>query len=163
VVERLGFASTCLLLRVRGDTSGVLRFDILAFAGSPVGLIEHRTNSTSDKVIGAAIEVHRRLGPGLLESSYHACLSRELELRRISHRTQVVLPLAYKGIEIAKAYVIDFLIEDRLIVEIKAVKKLLPIHSAQLLTYMRLQRVSAGLLMNFNVEILPRGIKRVLH
>ena len=128
-----------------------------------MGLIEHFTNSTSDRVIGAAIEVHRHLGPGLLESSYHACLCRELELRKISYRTQVVLPLEYKGVEIAKGYVIDFLIEDRLVVEIKVVEKLLPIHSAQLMTYMRLQRVSAGLLMNFNVELLPRGIKRILH
>ncbi|HEX6615125.1 MAG TPA: GxxExxY protein [Gemmatimonadales bacterium] len=128
-----------------------------------MGLIEHPTNSTSDRVIGAAIEVHRQLGPGLLESSYHACLRRELELRKISHRSQLVLPLEYKGVEIAKSYVIDFLIEDRLVVEIKSVDKLLPIHSAQLQTYMRLQGVSAGLLMNFNVPALPRGIKRILY
>ena len=128
-----------------------------------MGLIEHHTNSTSDRVIAAAIEVHRRLGPGLLESSYHACLSRELDLRMASYRSQLILPLVYKGIEIAKGYVIDFLVDDRLIVEIKAVEKLLPIHCAQLMTYMRLQRVSAGLLMNFNAEVLPRGIKRILH
>ena len=119
-------------------------------------------NRVTEQIIGAAIEVHRRLGPGLLESSYQACLSRELELRKIPYRPHVVLPLKYKGVEIGKGYVIDFLIEERLVVEIKAVDKLLPIHSAQLLTYMRLQRVSAGLLMNFNVEILPHGIRRVL-
>src|SRR6476646_4413620 len=120
------------------------------FSGRPMGLIEHQTNRISEKVIGAAIEVHRHLGPGLLESSYHACLRRELELREIPCRSQVALPLLYKGIQVAKGYVIDFLIEGALIVEIKSVDKLLPIHSAQLMTYLRLQRLSSGLLMNFN-------------
>jgi GxxExxY protein len=120
-----------------------------------VGLIEHPTNPISEKVIGAALEVHRRLGPGLLESSYHACLCRELELREIAYHSQVALPLEYKGIQITKGYVIDLLIEDSLIVEIKSVDKLLPIHSAQLMTYMQLQSVSAGLLMNFNVTLYP--------
>jgi GxxExxY protein len=78
------------------------------------------------------------------------------------YRSQVVLPLQYKGVQIAKGYVIDLLIEDSLVVEIKSVDKLLPIHSAQLMTYMRLQRVSSGLLMNFNVEALPHGIRRIL-
>jgi GxxExxY protein len=128
-----------------------------------VGLIEHPTNPISERVIGAAIEVHRHLGAGLLESSYHACLCRELELREISYHSQVVLPLEYKGIHLAKGYVIDLLIEDSLIVEIKSVDKLLPIHSSQLLTYMRLQRVSSGLLINFNVRTLFNGIRRMLH
>ena len=127
-----------------------------------MALIEHPTNRISERVIGAAIEVHRLLGPGLLESSYHACLCRELELREIPHHSHLALPLEYKGIRIAKGYVIDLLIEDSLIVEIKSVDKLLPIHSAQLMTYMRLQRVSSGLLMNFNVDALPNGIKRIL-
>jgi GxxExxY protein len=127
-----------------------------------VALIAHRTNFVSDKTIGAAIEVHRTLGPGLLESSYHACLCRELELRGIAYGDQVPLPLEYKGIQLAKGYVIDLLIEDTLIVEIKAVDKLHPIHSVQLMTYMRLKGVPAGLLMNFNVDILPRGIRRIL-
>jgi GxxExxY protein len=127
-----------------------------------VGLIEHPTNRISERVIGAAIEVHRHLGPGLLESSYHACLCRELELREIPHHSQLVLPLEYKGIWIAKGYVVDLLIEDSLIVEIKSVDKLLPIHSAQLMTYMRLQRVPSGLLMNFNVDHLPHGLRRIL-
>jgi GxxExxY protein len=128
-----------------------------------VGLIEHPTNPISQRVIGAAIEVHRNLGPGLLESSYHACLCRELELREISYRSQVALPLEYKGIQIAKGYVIDLLIGDSLIVEIKSVDKLLPIHSSQLMTYLRLQRVSSGLLINFNVRTLFNGIRRMLH
>ena len=127
-----------------------------------MGLIEHATNQLSDATIGAAIEVHRHLGPGLLESSYHACLCRELELRGIAHDSQVTLPLQYKGIQLSKGYIIDLLIENSLVVEIKAVDKLLPIHSAQLITYMRLQGVSSGLLMNFNVHLLPHGIKRML-
>jgi GxxExxY protein len=127
-----------------------------------VGLIDHPTNLISERVIGAAIEVHRHLGAGLLESSYHACLCRELELREITHHSQVRLPLEYKGIQIAKGYVIDLLIEGLLIVEIKSVEKLLPIHSAQLMTYMRLQGVRSGLLINFNVAILPHGIRRIL-
>jgi GxxExxY protein len=127
-----------------------------------LGPIEHPTSRTSERVIGAAIEVHRHLGPGLLESSYHACLCRELELREIPHHRHVVLPLEYKGIRIAKGYVIDLLIEHSLIVEIKSVDKLLPIHSAQLMTYMRLQGVPSGLLMNFNVDILQHGLKRIL-
>jgi GxxExxY protein len=127
-----------------------------------VGLVEHHTNAISDKVIGAAIEVHRHLGPGLLESSYHACLCRELELRGIGYHSQVTVPVEYKGRQIAKGYFIDLLIEGSLIVEIKSVDKLLPIHSAQLMTYMRLQKVSSGLLMNFNVHILPHGIRRIL-
>jgi GxxExxY protein len=137
-------------------------FYLAGFGGGAVGLVEHPTNPISEKVIGAAIEVHRHLGPGLLESSYQACVCRELELREIRYRSQVVLPLEYKGIQIAKGYVIDLLIEDSIVVEIKSVDKLLPIHSAQLMTYMRLQKVSSGLLMNFKVEALPRGIKRIL-
>ncbi len=127
-----------------------------------MALIEHATNAVSERTIGAAIEVHRHLGPGLLESSYHACLCRELELREIPYRSQVVLPLEYKGVRLAKGYVIDLLIEDSLIVELKCVERLLPIHSAQLMTYLRLQRVSAGLMINFSVEVLSRGIRRLL-
>jgi GxxExxY protein len=127
-----------------------------------VGLIEHSTNPTSERVIGAAIEVHRQLGPGLLESSYHTCLCRELELRGIAYQSQAALPLEYKGMQIGKGYVIDLLIEDNLIVEVKSVDKLLPIHSSQLMTYMRLQRVSAGLLINFNVHTLFQGLRRIL-
>jgi GxxExxY protein len=97
--------------------------------GVAVGLIEHPTNVMSEGVIGAAIEVHRHLGPGLLESSYHACLCWELELRGIPYLRQVAVPLAYKGRPITKRYIIDLLIENSLIVEIKSVDKLLPIHS----------------------------------
>ena len=127
-----------------------------------MGLVEHPTNRISEKTIGAAIEVHRHLGPGLLESTYHACLCRELELQEITYRSQVSIPLEYKGIQIAKSYVIDLLIEDCLVVELKSVDKLLPIHSAQLMTYLRLLRISSGLLMNFNVDALHHGIRRML-
>ena len=127
-----------------------------------MGLIEHPTSSTSERAIGAAIEVHRQLGPGLLESSYHACLCRELEIRQISYHSEVSLPLEYKGLQIAKGYVIDLLIEDSVIVEVKAVERLLPVHSAQIMTYMRLRRATSGLLINFNVPTLFHGIKRIL-
>ena len=108
------------------------------------------------------MEVHRQLGPGLLESSYHTCLCRELALRQIPYQSQVDLPIEYKGVQIAKGYVIDLLIEDSLIVEIKSVQKLLPIHSSQLMTYMRLQELSSGILINFNVHILFHGLRRIL-
>jgi GxxExxY protein len=127
-----------------------------------VALINHPTNSASEKAIGAAIEVHKHLGPGLLESSYHACLCHELRLRGIVHQHEVVLPLEYKGLRLEKSYIIDVLVEHSLIIEIKSVEKLLPLHGAQLMTYMRLKGVSAGLLMNFNVELLPQGIRRIL-
>ena len=125
-------------------------------------LIEHPNKIVSARTIGAAIEVHRNLGPGLLESSYQTCLCRELELRGVPHQSQVELPLEYKGIQLANAYVIDLLIDGSLIVEIKSVEKLLPIHSSQLMTYMRLRRVSSGLLINFNVTTLIHGIRRAL-
>jgi GxxExxY protein len=127
-----------------------------------VGLIEHNTGQISEKVIGAAIEVHRNLGPGLLESSYHACLCHELELRNIRHGRDLVLPLNYKSLRIANAYRVDLLVQDSLIVEIKSVEKLLPVHWAQLMTYMRLRGAPAGLLINFNVHTLFHGIKRIL-
>lgn len=127
-----------------------------------MALVQHATNSVTERTIGAAIEVHRHLGPGLLESSYHSCLCRELELRGIAFEDEVPLPLEYKGTYLAKGYVIDLLIEDSLIVELKSVEQLHPIHSAQLLTYMRLQGISAGLLMNFNVSTLKQGIRRIL-
>ena len=127
-----------------------------------MSLIKHRTNPISEKIIGAAIEVHRHLGPGLLESSYQTCMCRELELRGVTYESQIALPIEYKGVHVGKGYVIDLLIERAVIVEIKSVKRLLPIHSAQLMTYMRLRGMSSGLLLNFNVTILPLGIRRIL-
>ena len=116
----------------------------------------------TERIIGAAIEVHRELGPGLLESSYHTCLCRELKLRGIPHLSEVELPLEYKGVQIRKGYIIDLLIDDILIVEIKSVDKLLPIHGSQLMTYMHLKQAPAGLLINFNVQTLFHGLKRIL-
>jgi GxxExxY protein len=115
----------------------------------------------SGRVIGYAIEVHRSLGPGLLESAYDACLCHELTQGRVDYQRQVPLPVLYKGIELDCAYRLDSIVERRLIIEIKAVEKLLPIHTAQLLTYLKLSGIKVGLLMNFNAEALRAGIKRV--
>jgi GxxExxY protein len=114
----------------------------------------------SSRVIGCAIEVHRILGPGLLESSYQRCLSHELELQGIAHKCEVVLPVEYKGISLECRYRIDVLVANELIVELKSVKKVIPIHEAQILTYMRLAGIPIGLILNFNVTKLREGIKR---
>jgi GxxExxY protein len=118
-------------------------------------------NDLSHGLIGAAIEVHRELGPGLLESAYEGAYSHELSLRSIPHVRQKFMPVIYKGILIETGYRIDILAEDRVVVELKAVEKLLPIHSAQLITYLRLGQYPLGLLMNFNVLKLVDGIERV--
>jgi GxxExxY protein len=112
------------------------------------------------EIIGAAVEVHQHLGPGLLESAYEECLCRELELRGVLFERQKPLPLTYKGIALECGYRLDLLVEGRIIVEIKSVETLAPIHEAQLLTYIRLARMKVGLLMNFNVPLLKDGIKR---
>ncbi|HRG56603.1 MAG TPA: GxxExxY protein [Lacunisphaera sp.] len=118
-------------------------------------------NDLSHDLIGAAIEVHRELGPGLLESAYEGAYSHELTLRQIPHVRQKVMPISYKGVIVDAGYRIDILAEERVVVELKAVEKLLPIHSAQLMTYLRLGKYSLGLLMNFNVLKLIDGIERV--
>ncbi len=114
----------------------------------------------SHQLIGYAIEVHRSLGPGLLESSYQKCLSRELELNGIAHDCEAPLPIEYKGINLDCGYRVDLLIENRLIIELKSVKKIEPIHEAQVLTYLKLSGIKTGLLINFNVSKLKEGIKR---
>ena len=114
----------------------------------------------SNKVIGCAIEVHRELGPGLLESTYEQCLAYELTEAKIPFKLQVELPVEYKRIKLACGYRIDLLADDRLIVELKSVDQLLKIHEAQILTYMKLAAVRVGLLINFNVDVLRRGVKR---
>lgn len=118
-------------------------------------------NDLSHELIGAAIEVHRELGPGLLESAYEGAYSHELTLRQIPHVRQKQMPVTYKGILIDAGYRIDILAEERVVVELKAVEKLMPIHSAQLMTYLRLGKYPLGLLMNFNVLKLVDGIERV--
>ena len=118
-------------------------------------------NDLSHELIGAAIEVHRELGPRLLESAYEGAYAHELTLRQIPPVRQKVMPVTYKGVLIDAGYRIDILAEDRVVVELKAVEKLIPIHSAQLMTYLRLGKYPLGLLMNFNVLKLIDGIERV--
>jgi GxxExxY protein len=119
-------------------------------------------NGLSNQIIGAAIEVHRHLGPGLLESAYRACLARELEVREIPFLQEVYLPLEYKGVLIEKAYRLDLFVAGTVVIELKALEKIEPIHEAQLLTYLRLTERWLGLLINFNVPVLKNGIKRMV-
>jgi GxxExxY protein len=118
-------------------------------------------NRVSEAIIGAAIEVHRHLGPGLLESAYEACLCRDLTMRALPFVRQRELPLDYKGVQVDCGFRLDLVVADPVIVEVKAVDELLPIHKAQLLTYLRLTGLRLGLLLNFNVTALRRGIARV--
>jgi GxxExxY protein len=113
-------------------------------------------------VIGAAIEVHREMGPGLLESVYQKCMERELRLRGLAFQPQARLPLVYKGEILEDEFIMDFFFPGHLVVEIKAVEKLLPVHEAQLLTYLRLSKTHVGLLLNFNVPVLKDGMKRLV-
>jgi GxxExxY protein len=117
----------------------------------------------SHDIIGAAMEVHRLLGPGLLESIYEAALCQELSLRNTRFRRQERLPVFYKGKLLGCELKLDLLVEERVIVEVKALEKIRPIHKAQLLTYLRLHDVRVGLLINFNVLILRDGVRRVLN
>jgi GxxExxY protein len=117
-------------------------------------------NQLTHEVIGASIEVHRKLGPGLLESAYRKCLCRELVLRGIPFGYERPLPLEYKGIRLECGYRVDILVDNRLIVEVKSVEALAPIHEAQILTYLRLGGWRVGLLINFNVVVLKDGIHR---
>jgi GxxExxY protein len=114
------------------------------------------------EVRGAAIEVHRQLGPGLLESVYQLCLEHELQLRGVQHLPQEPLPIVYKGLKLEVDLRMDIFFPGRLVVELKAVERLLPIHEAQLLTYLRLTKVGVGLLVNFCVPVLKDGIKRLV-
>ena len=117
-------------------------------------------NQLTHEVIGAAIEVHRKLGPGLLESAYKECLCRELILRGVPFERERALPLEYKGIRLECGYRVDLLVGGIVVVEIKAVEVLAPIHDAQLLTYLRIGGWRVGLLINFNVVVLKNGIHR---
>ena len=121
-----------------------------------------RVNALTEKIIGAAIEVHRELGPGLLESAYEQCLCHELSLRGLKFVTQVELPVRYKGLQLDCGYKMDVVVEDTVILELKTVEKIHPIHQAQLLTYLKLHVRSIGLLINFHVSLLRNGIKRVV-
>ncbi|MDB5309637.1 MAG: hypothetical protein JWO38_3839 [Gemmataceae bacterium] len=122
--------------------------------------MEEEDDPLTRAVIGSAIEVHRILGPGLLESVYQRSLCHELELRGIPFRPFVRLPVRYKGLELGNDLVLDILVEDRLVLELKAVDTLESVHEAQLLTYLRLAGVRLGLLINFNVRFLKDGVRR---
>jgi GxxExxY protein len=125
-------------------------------------LIVQGVNQTTEAIIGAAIEVHKHLGPGLLESAYEECLSHELHLRNIPFQRQVPLPVVYKGTKLDCGYRIDLLVKNEVVVELKAIDSILPIHEAQALTYMRLGSWKVGLIINFNVPIVVKGIKRLV-
>jgi len=127
----------------------------------------HRENENGKdprtaSIIGAAIEVHRALGPGLLESAYEGCLCHELHLRGLGFERQVDLPVSYKGVLLACGYKIDLIVEQEVVLELKAVEAILPVHEAQLLTYLKLSGKNVGLLINFNTPVLTRGIKRLV-
>jgi GxxExxY protein len=120
----------------------------------------YKHSELTRQIIGAAIEIHRHLGPGLLESTYESCLVYELEKLEFSVQKQVVLPVVYKELQLPKAYRIDLLVDDQIVVELKAVDKILPVHEAQVLSYLKLSQRKVGLLLNFNVKMMKHGIRR---
>lgn len=117
-------------------------------------------NVLTKEIVGAAIEVHRHLGPGLLESAYQRCLARELQLKNIPYQYEWPFPLDYKGLRLKCGYRVDILVADAVVVETKSIEAIAPVHDAQLLTYMRLGGWKVGLLINFNVLVLKNGIRR---
>jgi GxxExxY protein len=121
---------------------------------------KEESNSLTGKIIGAAIDIHRALGPGLLESAYEACFIYELRLRKMKVENQKAMPIFYKDVMLDCGYRADLIIEDQVIVEIKSVANLAPIHEAQLLSYLKLSNCKIGLLINFNVKLLKEGIRR---
>jgi len=125
-------------------------------------LVDREFNAITHEIIGAAIEVHRVVGPGLLESTYMPCLQYELAARKMGFIAERAVPIVHKGITLATQYRIDLVVERLVVVEVKAVDRLLPVHQAQVLTYMRLIECPAGLLINFNVPKLVDGVKRLI-
>lgn len=122
-----------------------------------------RLNNLTEKIIGCAIEVHKGLGPGLLESAYEECLCYELNQIGLKFERQLPLPFTYKGVKLDCGYRMDVVIENLVILEIKAVEKLIPVHDAQLLSYLKIYNKKLGLLMNFHVPILKNGLKRIVN
>ncbi|MGD8483967.1 MAG: GxxExxY protein [Thioalkalispiraceae bacterium] len=122
-----------------------------------------KENSLSNLVIGAAIEVHREMGPGLLESVYHQCLQHELAIRGVPYEVEVPIKAGYKQLDFDCAYRMDIVVNDSVVLELKVVEKLLPVHEAQLLSYLRLTGKRLGLLINFNAPVLKAGIKRIVN
>ena len=116
----------------------------------------------TDSIIASAIEVHRHLGPGLLESAYEECLCYELNMRKIPFERQKPLPLRYKGIKLDCGYRMDIVVNNKVIIELKCVDKITPVHEAQLLTYLRLSNIKVGLIINFYTAVLKNGIKRLV-
>ncbi len=114
----------------------------------------------TEKIIGAAIEVHNLMGPGLLESAYEKCLCRELELLELPYESQLILPVTYKGVEIESGYRIDILVDQKIVLELKTVEELIDVHEAQLLTHLKFSRAKVGLLINFRSKLLKDGIRR---
>jgi GxxExxY protein len=125
-------------------------------------MAEGQKDQLTEQVIGLAIEVHRRLGPGLLESVYEKCLCYELDTAKVPHRRQAELPVTYKEIRLDCAYRMDIVIANELIIELKTVDRLLPVHEAQLLTYLRISGIRTGLLLNFNTALLKDGLRRLV-
>lgn len=123
---------------------------------------EAQRDTLTEKVIGLAIEVHRELGPSLLESVYQKCLCHELNLCGFQFQNEIELPVVYKGMKFNQGFRMDILVENTLIIELKTVEQLRPIHEEQLLTYLRLTQCPVGLLINFNVDLLKNGIKRLV-
>jgi GxxExxY protein len=120
-------------------------------------------NKITETIIGSAIAVHKSIGPGLLESAYEACLAFELADRGLSVERQKALPVIYRDVKLDCGYRLDLLVEEKVIVELKAIDRLLPIHSAQLLSYLKLSGCKVGLLINFNVKILKSGLRRIIN
>jgi len=116
-------------------------------------------SETSHRIIGCAIEVHKLLGPGLLESAYQKCLAHELSLNSINFQTEVQLPIEYKGVKLDCGYRMDIVVENSIVLELKSVSSLIPIHEAQILSYMKLANYKQGFLINFNVQMLKQGLK----
>src|SRR5208283_556471 len=140
-----------------------MRMDLEIAEKVKTARFEGADNRLTDKIIGAAIEVHRTLGPGLLESAYEECMCFELNQLELEFQRQVELPVRYKGVNLDCGYRIDLIVEGAVIVELKTVSELLPVHSSQLLTYLKLSYKPIGLLINFNVTVLKKGLKRVVN
>jgi GxxExxY protein len=128
-----------------------------------MGKSREETDYLSNKIIGAAIQVHKSLGPGLLESAYEECLCSELQFQGVAHDRQVALPVVYRQTKLDCGYRLDIVVENAIILELKAVEALAPIHDAQLLTYLKLSGLKLGLLLNFNVPYMRNGIKRIVN
>ncbi len=124
--------------------------------------VPHQNDRLTEQIIGFAIEVHRHLGPGLLEATYEECLCHELKQNSVAFRRQVPLPVVYKSVRLDCGYRIDIVVENQVILELKTVERLMPIHEAQVLTYMKLSGLQTGLLLNFNTAVLKDGIRRLM-